>query len=103
MIKNSTQMIILDVVTVITYILFIIYAIGFSTDAKTYLDRINSVVKLYISFFLLWRFNPFRKIEVSPLDKKMTFAGGAFLFSTTIIHAILMKNLDSLIKKVKKT
>jgi len=103
MIKNSTQMIILDVVTVITYILFVIYAIGFSTDAKTYLDRINSVVKLYISLFLMWRFNPFRKIEVSPLDKKMTFAGGVFLFSTTIIHAILMKNLDSLIKKVKKT
>jgi hypothetical protein len=100
-IENSTQMIVLDVITVITYILFIAYAIGFSNDSKTYIDNINSVVKLYISFFLMWRFNPFRKITFSQLDKKVTFAGGVFLFSTTIIHTILIKYLDQILKRIK--
>ena len=99
-IENSTQMIILDIITVITYFLFIIYAVGFSKDAKSYLETINSVVKLYISFFLIWRFNPFRNVVVSKLDKKITFAGGMFLFSTTIIHTILIKYLDLILKKI---
>lgn len=100
LVDNSTQMIILDIVTVTTYLLFVIYAVGFSNDAKSYLDMINSVVKLYISFFLIWRFNPFRNVVVSKLDKKITFAGGMFLFSTTIIHNILIKYLDVIVKKI---
>jgi hypothetical protein len=96
---NDTQIIILDIITVITYILFVIYAVGFSKDAKTYLDRINAVVKIYISLFLIWRFNPFRTIIITQLDKKIIFTGGVFLFSTTIIHNILLKYLDSTIKK----
>jgi len=98
LIENSTQMIILDIVTVITYILFVIYAVGFSKDAKAYLDKINAVVKIYISLFLMWRFNPFRTVVVTPLDKKVTFAGGVFLFSTTIIHTILIKYLDTILR-----
>jgi len=99
MIKNSTQMVILDIITVVTYILFSVYAVGFSSDAKKYLDIINSFVKIYISFFLMWRFNPFRTITVSNLDKKIIFSGGVFLFSTTIIHTILLKYLEITAKR----
>lgn len=98
---NDTQIIILDIVTVITYILFVIYAVGFSKDAKTYLDRINAVVKIYISFFLMWRFNPFRSIIITRLDKKIIFAGGVFLFSTTVIHNILLAYLNRTISKTR--
>uniref|UniRef100_A0A6C0HSE2 Uncharacterized protein n=1 Tax=viral metagenome TaxID=1070528 RepID=A0A6C0HSE2_9ZZZZ len=99
MIKNVTQIFILDVITVVTYILFSIYAVGYSTNAKKYLDIINSFVKIYISFFLMWRFNPFRTITVSPLDKKIIFSGGIFLFSTTIVHTILLKYIELTAKK----
>jgi len=51
------------------FILFILFSytvyglslLGISSNSKEYLLKIDYYVKIYVSLFLLFRFNPFRK------------------------------------------
>ena len=49
-------------IIIATYLIYILSAIGITKAAPTYLDDFDYYVKIYISLFLLWRFNMFRKI-----------------------------------------
>jgi len=40
---------------------------------------------LYISIFLIWRFNPFRHVKFTKLDATIAFNAGVFLLSTLVI------------------
>jgi hypothetical protein len=74
---------------ILTYIIYIASAIGISKTAPVYLDDFDYYVKIYISLFLLWRFNMFRKIEFNELDRKIAFSAGLFLFTSTAVYNIL--------------
>jgi len=88
---------------VLSYICLIAYALGISNDAKVYIEELDYYVKIYISLFLLWRFNMFRKIKFSELDRKIVFSAGLFLFATTAINQILMNYLTSIKKTITET
>ena len=84
-------------------------AIGISKTAPMYLDDFDYYVKIYISLFLLWRFNMFRKIEFNELDRKIAFSAGLFLFTSTAVYTILtgyvknsVQNTDQTINKTLK-
>jgi hypothetical protein len=46
---------------------------------------------------LLLRFNPFRKVEFTELDRKIVFSAAIFIFTTTAINSLLITYL----KKIK--
>ena len=93
-----------NVFIVLTYSLYILFTIELFKSAPQYLERLDYYVKIYISLFLLWRFNPFRKIHFTELDRKIAFSAGIFLFTTSAINQILNNYLtyakNKLISKI---
>jgi hypothetical protein len=78
-----------NVFIVLSYLLYILFAIGIFKSAPQYLEKLDYYVKIYISAFLLWRFNPFRTIHFTELDRKIAFSAGIFLFTTSAVNQIL--------------
>ena len=72
----------------IGYIAILMGAIAYSHSK--YLGYMHMVIQLYISLFLIWRFNPFFKVKYNYFDKKIAFNAGVFLLSTSIINNIAM-------------
>lgn len=93
---HSLQNRIFDAVLYITYILYIAIALGISANAPEYLDELQYYMKLYISLFLIYRFNPFRRVKFTGLDAKITFNAGWFLLATTIVDSVLKTYLESI-------
>jgi hypothetical protein len=91
---HSFQNRVFDLVVYITWGLYIIIALGLSANAPQYLDDLQYYVKLYVSLFLIWRFNPFRNINFTYLDKKIAFSAGVFLLATTAIEGFLHNYLE---------
>ena len=76
------------------YFLYAIFSVGLAANAPQYLNILDYYIKIYISLFLLWRFNPFRTIVFTNLDRKIVFSAGLFLFSTTVINQLLMSYIE---------
>ena len=85
---------ILDFVTYITYFLYILVAFGISATAPKYLDDLLFYTKMYVSLFLIYRFNPFRRIKFTSLDAKIGYNAGIFLLATTVINSVLVNYID---------
>jgi hypothetical protein len=78
-----------DIIIYITWILYIAIALGISVNAPEYLDDLQYYIKIYVSLFLIYRFNPFRRVKFTSLDAKIAFSAGIFLLATTAINGIL--------------
>ena len=98
----TIQNTIFNYVIFISYILYFIALLGISSSAPEYLEKIEYWVRIYISIFLIVRFNMFRKITFNYLDQKIAFHAGVFLLATTIIQQILMNYLDKIKSFSKK-
>ena len=84
---DETQERIFDIVAYLSYFLMIISSLGVSAYAPAYSKEISSVINLYVSIVLLWRFNPIRqRIKFSSLDRKIAFSAGAFMITTTVLN-----------------
>lgn len=81
-----------------SYLLYFIALFGLSASAPNYLNKLQYWVKIYVSLFLIWRFNWLRKIKFNELDKKIAFTAGLFLLTTTFIDQII----NSYLQKIKK-
>lgn len=81
------------IILCITWALYIAIALGLSAKAPQYLDDLQYYVKIYISLFLIYRFNPFRRVKFTGLDAKIAFSAGVFLLATTAINTILQSYL----------
>lgn len=85
-----------DWVTYLTWFLYIIVAFGLSAKAPQYLDNLQNYIKVYVSLFLIYRFNPFRHVKFTELDGKIAFSAGVFLLGTTAIDGILRAYLSNI-------
>jgi hypothetical protein len=87
---ENAQIMILDIVSLCTWVLYIIVALGLSLHAPNYLDTLKEYTKLYISLFLILRFNPFYhpwfKNTFTLLDQRIVFNAGIFLLTTTFVN-----------------
>ena len=81
---------IFNIIIFISYISYTFIALGLFSTSPKYLETLDYYVKIYISLFLLWRFNPFTKIKFTNLDRKIAFSAGLFIFTTTAINKILI-------------
>jgi hypothetical protein len=84
-----------DVIVYTTWFLYIVIALGLSANAPQYLDMLQSSVKIYVSLFLVYRFNPFRQVRFNSLDAKIAFSAGMFLLATTAIDQMLKSYLET--------
>ena len=91
---------IFDYVTFLTYFLYIIVALGISVSAPQYLETLLFYTKLYISFFLIYRFNPFRKTKFTPLDVKIAYNAGIFLLFTMAVNSVFNLYLSLFVRKI---
>jgi len=85
---------------IITYITYFSLAIGILQTKPEYLSILSFFVKIYVCFFLIIRFNPFRKVVFSELDRKIVFSSALFLI-TESINDILMRYYQE-INEIKK-
>ena len=83
-------------VVYISYFLYFLIVFGLMANAPEYLAQLQSYIKLYVSLFLIIRFNPLRKLEFSELDKEISFSAGVFLFTTTTITEIIITYLTEI-------
>jgi len=92
----------LDTVLFITYVFYISIALGVYFISPQYINLLHNIVKLYICFFLIYRFNPWRTVNCTYLDRRVAFTAGFFLLSTTIFENILHYFLSETETRVKK-
>lgn len=83
-----------DYVTFLTYFLYVVAALGLSASAPQYLDDLLFYTKLYVSVFLIYRFNPFRHTKFTPLDAKIAYNAGIFLLLTIAINSVIKSYID---------
>jgi len=69
-----------------SYILIFLTTLGLSTNAVVYLNIMDYYIRIYICLFLIYRFNPFRKIEFNDLDRQIAFSSGLFLLTTSALN-----------------
>jgi hypothetical protein len=93
---NDFQLKMFNISVVITWILYIFIALGLSVKAPEYLDTLQYYIKVYVSLFLMYRFNPFRHVKFTNLDAKIAFTAGALLFTTTYVNAIIQNYLQDI-------
>ena len=90
---HSVQNIIFDIAIFTWYALFALTHFGHFKGTAYYLDALNVAIKLYISLFLIWRFNDFRNVEFTKLDKKIIFNGALYLLMSTVLVKIIIDKL----------
>ena len=79
-----------DFASFLTFVLYFIIVLGVSVNAPEYLNKLQYYVKVYIGLFLVWRFNPFRRVKFTRLDAKIAFTAGIFLMTTTAFDSIVI-------------
>jgi len=84
----------------ITYASYIALAIGVHFLSPKSLNTLDHYAKIYVSLFLLYRFNPFRKIEFNELDRKIAFSAGLFLLTTTFINVVIENYAKAAIRAI---
>jgi hypothetical protein len=86
-----------DKIIYFTYFLMIVSALGMSEYAPHYLSDLNSLVRIYICLFLIWRFNPLRKhVKFHDLDRRIAFSAGIFILTTTVLNDYLIQFKDAI-------
>lgn len=66
--------------SIITYLIIFLFLIGFFEEKPREFLVINSIVKILISFFLIYRFNDYRKhIKFTELDRKVIYSSALYI------------------------
>lgn len=85
-----------SIIIYLTWFLYFAILLGLSANAPQYLDDLQYYVKIYVSLFLIVRFNPLRSVHFNELDAQIAFSAGVFLITTTAINSLLQTYLDKL-------
>jgi hypothetical protein len=82
-----------------TYIFYIGAIIGVAFIKPEWYHTLDYIVKLYIGFFLVYRFNPFRgRVKFTELDRAISFHAGIFILSIMVVNGIFASYVPCAIK-----
>jgi hypothetical protein len=76
---ENAQHFIVDWMGYITFAIFILLFIGILRTEPAYYVEAVFVFKVFVSLYLIIRFNDFRKIKFTELDRKVCFLAGIYL------------------------
>lgn len=83
----------LGIFIIFTYVLMSLYLVGISNSTIKKFDTIDKYLRICVSLFLIYRFNPFRKNnEFNSLDRRIAFSSGLFLFIVTFLGVFIFKS-----------
>lgn len=85
---HQLQMKAFDAVSIITVVLYIAIVFGLWSSAPEYLGDLQYYVKIYVALFLIYRFNPFRHVKFTSLDRRIAFSAGVFLLGTSLLQTL---------------
>ena len=85
-----------DLIQIVTIVLYIVISFGLSTVAPQYLSYLQQFLKIYVSLFLIYRFNDFRTIKLTELDRKIGFNAGVLLIGSDIVNYIVKKYSENI-------
>ena len=74
--------------------------IGIGIAVPEYLKTFQYYLKIYLAIFLIYRFNSFRTIKFTELDRKVAFSSGILLLSTTILGELMVKYAEFIRKNI---
>ena len=77
------------------YILYALSFLGLYAKAPEYLTTVDLILRIYVSLFLILRFNPYRKIHFTEFDRKIIFSAGIFLILSTTITSIFVSKIQA--------
>ena len=76
-----------------TWILYVGSILGILTYGKDYFDEIQKFILIYVSLFLVIKFNPLTKSSsnriISKFDKEIIFHAGVFILLSTLLNTFL--------------
>jgi TRAP-type uncharacterized transport system fused permease subunit len=90
----------IDGIQYITIILYISIAFGLSKLAPQYLSDLQRFLRIYIGCFLIYRFNIFKEIQFTDLDRKIAFDAGVLLIGSDLVNYILV-NYSEQVNNIK--
>lgn len=97
----DAQHFIVDWMGYITFVIFLLLFLGFLQKEPTYFLQATFFFKVFISLYLIIRFNEFRKnIKFTELDRKVCFLAGIYLL--LISFADLIQDYITKIKTILK-
>ena len=86
----STTNTFLKYYTYALYFIIISAYIGIGITQPKWMTGFDYYLKIFISIFLLYRFNSFRnKISFEELDRRIAFSAGLLLFTSTVANELL--------------
>lgn len=92
----ETQYYLFDIISNAMLALLIISYIGVWKLAPDYLEMLRMIVQIYISLFLIIRFNPYvKRATFSDLDRKVAYSAGIFVFMSTVVAKYITYTLTS--------
>lgn len=86
----------------ILYGLYFIIALGLSTSATKYLETLDNLIKVYISLYIILRFNPFRHTRFTEFDRKVVFTSAFYVLATTTINTFVKSYYNKAFDTAKK-
>ena len=84
-----------NIFLILSWMSIITLTLGFTIINPEYISTMNYYIKIYVSLYLMYRFNMFRKIQFTELDRKIVFSAAVFIFTTTALDKYLLNNLSS--------
>lgn len=75
---------------IISYILYGLTLFGLYKKAPKYLYTLNMTMRIYVSLFLILRFNPYVTNTFTEFDRKIAYTSGIFLLLTTTLTDIVI-------------
>ena len=81
----SYQSKIFDYVIFFSYFLYIAIFLGIFSNAPKYLKSLSIAIRIYVSLFLIWKFNPWNNSAFTKFDKKLIYNTAIYLLTTTVL------------------
>lgn len=83
-----------NIFIILTWISVITLFLGFTIINPEYISIMNYYIKIYVSMYLMYRFNVFNDVKFTKLDKTIVFTAAVFIFTTTALNEWLLDNLS---------
>jgi uncharacterized membrane protein (DUF485 family) len=85
---------------ILSYSLYVLLSIGLIDKYPTFFDYLSNFIHVYLSFFIIIRFNPFVKFKCSNLDRKIIFSCGLLIFTTFVLTKVNINKIKKIISKI---